>query len=166
MTKKKRTWLWIVLACIGVCVIAMFVIAGAGMYFVTKHINISRASSSDALHSFDDARNAFKDQQPLFILDNRERPREARPLTELPNGEIKPENLWILAWDPDEEKLVKLSLPFWLLRMGRKKMTVMEGGGFDLERLNIDWRELERIGPALVFDLKSPRGERVLIWTR
>ena len=96
----------------------------------------------------------------------REQPRIARPLSEIPNGSVKPENLWILAWDPDEEKVVKLSLPFWMLRMGRKKMTVMESSGFDLERLNVDWRELERIGPALVFDLKSSRGERVLIWTR
>ena len=93
-------------------------------------------------------------------------PHLQRPLSEIPNGSVKPENLWILAWDPDEEKVVKLSLPFWMLRMGRKKMTVMESSGFDLERLNVDWRELERIGPALVFDLKSSRGERVLIWTR
>jgi len=166
MTTKKRTWLWIVLACLGVCVIAMFVLAGAGMYFVMNHVNVTRSSSADALRSFDDARKQFKDQQPLFVIDNREQPRMARPLTELPNGSVKPQHLWILAWDPEEEKVVKLSLPFWLLRMGKKKMTVMESGGFDLERLNVDWRELERIGPALVFDLKSSHGERVLIWTR
>lgn len=166
MTTKKRTWLWIVLACLGVCVISMFVLAGAGMYFVMNHVNVTHSSSADALRSFDDARKPFKDQQPLFVIDNRDEPRMARPLTEIPNGSVKPEHLWILAWDPDDEKVVKLSLPFWLLRMGKKKMTVMESGGFDLERLNVDWRELERIGPALVFDLKSSQGERVLIWTR
>jgi hypothetical protein len=166
MTTKKRTWLWIVLACLAVCVIAMFVLAGAGMYFVMNHVNVRHSSSADALRSFDDARKEFKDQKPLFVIDSREQPRIARPLSEIPNGSTKPENLWILAWDPDEEKVVKLSLPFWMLRMGRKKMTVMESSGFDLERLNVDWRELERIGPALVFDLKSSKGERVLIWTR
>ena len=166
MTAKKRTWLWIVLACLGVCVIAMFVLAGAGMYFVMSHVNVTRASSADALRGFEEARKQFKDQQPLFVIDNREQPRIARPLVEIPDGSVKPQNLWILAWDPDEEKVVKLSLPFWLLRMGKRKMTVIEGSGFDLERLNIDWRELERIGPALVFDLKSSDGERVLIWTR
>lgn len=166
MSGKKRTWLWIILACIGVCVIAMFVIAGAGMYFVMKHINVAKSTSADALRSFDEARKVFKDQQPLFIIDSREQPKLARPLTDIPSSTTKAENLWILAWDPDEEKLVKLSLPMWLVRMGKQKMDVTSGGGFDLERLNIDWRELDRIGPVLVFDLKSSRGERVLIWTR
>lgn len=166
MIAKKRTWLWIILACLAVCVIAMFVLAGAGMYFVMKHVDITQSSSADALRSFDDARKEFKDQKPLFVIDSREQPRIAKPLNEIPNGTTKPAHLWILAWDPDEEKVVKLSLPFWLLRIGRQKMAVMERGGFDLERLNIDWRELERIGPALVFDLKSSNGERVLIWTR
>src|SRR5262245_4225434 len=160
MSGKKRTWLWIILACVGVCVIAMFVIAGAGMYFVMKHVNVAKSTSADALKSFDEARKAFKDEKPLFVIDNREQPRLARPLNEIPSGTAKPENLWILAWDPDEEKLVKLSLPMWLVRMGKQKMDVTSSGGFDLERLNIDWSELERIGPGVVLDLTYERGER------
>ena len=78
MTTKKRTWLWIVLACLAVCVIAMFVLAGAGMYFVMNHVNVRHASSADALRSFDDARKEFKDQKPLFVIDSREREADDR----------------------------------------------------------------------------------------
>ena len=38
--------------------------------------------------------------------------------------------------------------------------------GFDFERLNLDVDELERIGPALVFDFRNQDGARVLLWTR
>jgi hypothetical protein len=61
---------------------------------------------------------------------------------------------------------VKISLPFWLLRMGRRKIDVGKDAGFDLDRLNLDVNELERIGSMLVFEHRAPSGERVLIWTQ
>jgi hypothetical protein len=36
---------------------------------------------------------------------------------------------------------------------------------FDLRRLNLDFKDLERIGPVLLLDVHTQTGERVLIWT-
>jgi hypothetical protein len=86
---------------------------------------------------------------------------------DLPTSTSKPESLWLLAWDPDDERLVKVSLPFWMLSVGRKKMEIGgEGREFDFEQLNLDPQELERIGPALVFDFRERDGARVLLWTQ
>jgi hypothetical protein len=41
-----------------------------------------------------------------------------------------------------------------------------EANGFDFQRLNLDVDELERIGPALVFDFRNQDGVRVLLWTQ
>ena len=77
------------------------------------------------------------------------------------------DTLYMLAWDPDQSRLVRVSLPFWLLRIGRHKVRVMrEANGFDFQRLNLDVDELERIGPALVFDFRNQDGVRVLLWTQ
>jgi hypothetical protein len=38
--------------------------------------------------------------------------------------------------------------------------------GFDLKELDLDVKELRRIGPALVHDFRDTSGERVLIWTQ
>jgi hypothetical protein len=43
-----------------------------------------------------------------------------RPLRELPNAPRPSATLRILAWDPDEERTIKLSLPFWVLRLGKR----------------------------------------------
>ncbi len=72
----------------------------------------------------------------------------------------------IMAWDPDEGRIVNLKLPLWILAMGQKKVDL--GGGADssdLRRLDLDIKEIERVGPLLVVDVRSPGGERVLIWT-
>ncbi len=163
----RKTWIWIIVAVLSVCVIALLAVAGAGVYFVASHIDTSRVSSTEALRTLDDARAQLKDEKPLFELDQRERPRLSRALESLPTSPTKPEHLVVLAWDPDDERIVKVTLPFWLLRLGRRNINVLDHeGGFNLERLNLDVNELERVGPLLLMDFRSPSGERVLIWTR
>jgi hypothetical protein len=160
----KRTWLLIIGGAVAFCVLALIVIAGAGMYFVSQHVATERSSGADAIRAFETARKPYK--EPLFEIDRTEHLKILRPLDEIPTSANKPEYMWILAWDPDDERLVKLSLPFWLLKMGRRKIDIMQEDGFSLDRLNLDIHELERIGPALVVDYRTPSGERVLIWTQ
>jgi hypothetical protein len=162
-----RKWLWIAVIFFSLCVVALMAVAGAGVYFVASHIDLESSTTTDASRAFDTVKAAFREQKPLFELDSHERAKAARPLAEMPTASVKPRHLWIQAWDPDEEKLVKISVPFWLLRLGKRKVDFMHGGdGFDLDRLNIDVHELERIGPAIVVDFRSPSGERVLLWTQ
>jgi hypothetical protein len=160
----KRTWLLIIGGAVAFCVLALIVIAGAGMYFVSQHVSTERSTGADAIRAFETARKRYK--EPLFEIDRTEHLKIIRPLAEMPTSGDKPEYMWILAWDPDDERLVKLSLPFWLLKMGRRKIDIMQEEGFSLDRLNLDIHELERIGPALVVDYRTPSGERVLIWTQ
>jgi hypothetical protein len=163
-TKKK--WIWIIVTVLAVCVVALLAVAAFGVYFVASHIDTSRTTSADAFRQFDEAKAALKDQKPLYELDQRERPRVTRQLSEMPTAAARPEHLIVLAWDPDDERVVKVTLPFWLLRMGRRKIKIDSGSGFDLERLDLDVNELQRVGPLLLFDYRSTSGERVLVWTR
>ena len=164
---KTRTWLWILVGIVGVGVVFMLVLAAAGVYFVTSHVQAGPSSSADAFQSFDDVRASFKDQKPVFELDVREQPRQARAFEEMQTSTVKPDTLWVLAWDPDRERLAKVSVPFWLLRLGRNNINVVSSDeGFRLERLKLDVNELERVGPQLLFDYRAPSGERVVVWTR
>ncbi len=135
------------------------------MYFVTRHIHAGPSTSADAFRAFDQARARFKDAGPMFELDDRERPRQVRQFSELPTAAAKTEVVWVLAWDPDRERLVKVSLPFWVLRLGRQKIDIASGG-FDFQRLELDVTELERVGSVLLFDFRTASGERVMIWTQ
>jgi hypothetical protein len=161
-----KTWLWVVAGLIAACVLGLVLLAGAGFYFVSHHIGVQKTTSPAALREFDEARAPFRAAQPLFEIDPLERPRVLRPLGELPTSTVKPANLHVLAWDPDETRLARITLPFWVLRFGRRKLDFLNHRGFSFEQLNLDVPELERIGPALVIDYRTPHGERVLIWTQ
>lgn len=164
---KAKTWLWIIFGVIALGIMCLFGLAAAGVYFVASHIETDRMSSAEALRAFDARRAEFGDTPPLFELDEFERPRETRQLRDLPTAARRPDELRIMAWDPDEGRIVRVTLPFWMLRLGGRNMEFDPGDhGFQIEQLDLDVEQLARVGSLLIFDLRTPDGERVLIWTQ
>jgi len=166
---SRKTWLWIILGFVGVCVVALIALAGMGIYFVSHHVSTRQvASVEEAQKAFDQVLTTFTKTAPLFEVDSDEHARATQVLADLPTSATKPEQMWVLVWDPDKDRLVNVSLPFWILRLSRRKWDFMPGRsrGFDLERLNVDMHDLERVGPMVVLDYRTRGGERVLIWTR
>jgi hypothetical protein len=163
----RRTWIWIVAGVGGAGVLALVAVAAAGVYFVTQRVQANPATSADAKLAFDGVLEAFGDARPLYELDQTGDPRATRPLRDLPSAEQPPGDLNMLAWDPEHERLVRVALPFWMLRVGQQKLSFShDHPGFDLDRLNLDVAELGRIAPALVFDYRDEHGVRVLLWTQ
>ena len=165
---SRKTWIWIIVGVAGTCVLLLIAVAGAGIYFVSNHVSSSHTTSTDAFQRFDTAKARFKDQKPLLEVDQSENPRVTKALSSFPTSTTRPTQLSVLVWDPDEERVVQVSLPFWLLKIGKKKVDVAAkgGSGFDFNRLNLDIDELERIGPMLILDMRGSAGERVLVWTK
>lgn len=160
------TWLKIVLVVIAIGLLGMCAIAGVGVYFVSQHVNTATVSAPDALRQFDDARAKLKDQHPLIEIDANERVTQLRAVADMPTAALPAKTLVVMAWDPDDERIVNFRIPLWVLAMGERKVDLGIGAeSFDMRRLNLDVKDLERIGPALVLDLQSPAGNRALVWT-
>jgi len=163
---SRKTWVWAIVAVLGLGLIALVVVAGAGVYFVTSHISTEHTTNAEALQSFDAVKATLPNSQPLFELDEEERPRVVHPLADLPTSAAKPQNLQLLAWDPDREKLIRASLPLWMVRFGKGRMHLGKNRpDFELGRLELNGEELERVGPALLFDVRNHDGTRLLLWT-
>ncbi len=165
MALKKKTWIWIVGAIVAAGVLSMMAVAGFGYYFISRNVKAGPASVADAFRAFDDAKARFKDTPAIFELDRDERPKLARPLEEMPTATTRAESMYILAWDPEKARLARVSLPFWMLKLGRKKID-LSSGGFDFQRLPLDIEQLQRVGPVLLFDYRPAGGQRVLVWTQ
>ena len=164
----RRTWIWVLCGAAGIGLVALVVVAGSGIYFVSHHIHAEQSNAPEAIRAFDSVLAGMGGTpRALYELDASDQPHLTRPLADWPTGTHRPDTLWMLAWDPEQDRLIRVSLPFWVLRMGHRRMPVgRKERGFDLNRLNLDVDELERIGPALVFDFRNQDGVRVLVWTQ
>ena len=168
---KKPSWGLIILG-----IATLVVVVGVGLVAVAGYViyqqfafQTTTTSASSAEDEFAQVSARFAGQKPLLeIRDgepvlNKQRPR--------PSGKAQPiEALHIMVWQPDERKLVKLDIPFWLLRMTKGRPIRLsghqDGGETGPVRLNVSAEDLERYGPGLVMDHKDARGDRVLVWAQ
>jgi hypothetical protein len=165
MAAKVRAWVWIVVAVVVLGILGVIAMAAAGLWFVKSHVNIQSATTAVASADFQTIRARFSNQKPLIELDERGNFLHAN--TDRPAGTQRPQTLTILAFDSDDEKVVRLELPFWLLRlkMGGTRVDV-GGSNVDLAKLRLTIEDLERYGPTLILDQKDTDGSRVLIWSQ
>jgi hypothetical protein len=164
--RKKRTWIYVVVGIL----ISLFVIGialiGSAIFYVRRHINTQTVAADVANAEFERARSRFAGQEPLIELLG-EHDAVIHRRTAPPHPELQ--TMHVLAFDSHEEKLVRVSVPFWLLRMmpdKRFRLGKNQGVDFDSERYHLTIDDIERAGPGLLMDGTDPRGGTyVLIWT-
>ena len=117
MAGKVKTWVWVVLGVIVVCVVGVVAMAAAGFYFFTRHIETRTVSPAAATGSSRRSRRvrrtetAHRARRPrqLRLRSNPDRPASR-------NGRV-PSELYVMAFDPDDGRIVQVTIPFWLLRL-------------------------------------------------
>jgi hypothetical protein len=170
MAVKIKPWVWIVIGIFVFGILCVVAVAGLGFYFFSQHFETQEVSRESAVVEFDQVKARFTGQKPLIELDERghfvktNSDRPARPDTP------KPKQIYVLAYDPDEGRegrIVKVTIPFWLLRLkGGHSVIDLDGGRMDLEDLKLTVEDLERFGPTLIVDHAMQNGERVLVWSQ
>ncbi|MEX2272088.1 MAG: hypothetical protein WD690_11475 [Vicinamibacterales bacterium] len=162
--KKSRKTLWIVLGILGFILACIIGFAAFGLYFVGRNLEMERATVSEAAQSFDDVRARFK-EAPIMSIDDHRRVTLSRRPPDQQTGE-KPQAMHVMAYDTDDSRIVRVTIPFWMLRLGREKIRLGSGRDLQFEDLNITAEELERYGPSLLLDHRDREGKRVLVWTQ
>jgi hypothetical protein len=167
MAVKVRTWVWVVIGLVVLGIVCVFALAGTAFYMFTQHVNTKVVSRSDANQEFEAVRARFTGQKALIELDERGRFLRSNPDRDPKPGVKVPDQLYVLAFDPDDERIVKVTIPFWLLRFKSHGATIdFDGGNMGLEDLKLTVEDLERFGPTLIVDHQGMHGERVLVWSQ
>jgi hypothetical protein len=167
MAASRKTWISIVIAAVIIVGMLALAVVGGTAFFIYRHVNTQYASETSAGQEFATARARFAGQQPLIELRHNQEPLLHRD-TVRARPDRKLESLRVLAYDESEEKLVRVTIPFWLLRMmPSKNLSFLHDEGIDLDtsRVRLTLEDVERRGPGLILDQKDRRGSQVLVWT-
>lgn len=168
MAGKVRTWVWVVVAVIVVGILGIIAIAGVSIFFFSRHIETETASATSTAREVEAIKARFADSKPLIELDSRGNfvRSNAVERAAAPSGR-SPDSLHVLAFDPDDERVVRLSIPFWLLRLKSRAANIdLNGRKINLEELKLTVDDLERYGPSLLIEHTDDDGSHVLVWTQ
>jgi hypothetical protein len=164
---KVKTWVWVVVAVVVIGILGVVAMAGLGLYFFSQHIDTKTASPAAAARDFEQVKRQFSGQKPLIELDEHGRYLRSNSDRQPPQNARPPDALNIMAFDPDDGRIVRVSIPFWLLRMKMKGTTIdFNGNRMELEDLKLTVEDLERFGTSLIVDHRATSGERVLVWSQ
>ena len=167
MAGRVKAWVWVVIAVVVIGVLCVVAIAGVGLYFFSQHVETRSASPANAAQDFEQVKARFNGQKPLIELDDHGRYLRSNTDRNPPPNAKSPESINVMAFDPDDGRIVRLSIPFWLVRMKMRGATIdLNGNHMDLEDLRLTAEDLERFGPTLIIDHKNASGERVLVWSQ
>jgi hypothetical protein len=164
--RKPRNW---VIVLFGVVVLIVFVGIGAVIgvtAWFQQNLRVEDSTASEAQSAFDEVRQRYSGRQPLLELrDGRPayangKPDESRPRTQL-------ETLHVIAWDPDDERLTNVAIPFWILRLKTGPIQFSSyASGLDDRGVDLRPEEIERYGAGIILDTTTRSGERVLLWAQ
>jgi hypothetical protein len=169
MASSRKTWISIIIAAVILVGVLALAVVGGTAFFIYRHIDTQFTNESTAGREFDAARARFVGQQPLIELRRNQEPVLHRDIIQkAPPSTQKLVALRVLAYDDDAGKLVRVSIPFWLLRMvPSKHLRLLDDESIDIDtaRVRLTLDDLERRGPGLVLDARDRRGSHVLVWT-
>ena len=164
----RKTWISILIASVLIVGILAVAAIGGTAFFIYKHVNTQFAPNEKAEAQFAEARARFAGQKPLIEIRKDDEPVLHRDVIPASLPATKLETLRVLAYDTHEEKLVRVSIPFWLLRLApTNHVSFLNDTGidFDSDRVRLTLADLERRGPGLILDQADRRGSQVLVWT-
>ena len=166
MAVKVKTWVWVVVAVVVIGILGIIAMAGVGIYFFSRNIQTRTESPAVAARDFEHVSSRFEGQKPLIELDQHGRYLKSNTDRKAAPGAKTPEALHVMAFDPDDGRIVRVTIPFWLLRLKLRGSSInFNGRRMELEDLKLTVEDLERYGPALVVDHTAPSGQHVVVWS-
>jgi hypothetical protein len=165
---SRKTWVSVLIAAVIIVGMLAITVVGGTAFFFYRHINAQFTPRENAEQQFAEARARFEGQQPLIEIKKDDEPVVHHELVSAAHSNAKLESLRVLAYDRHAGKLVRVSIPFWLIRMAPSQhFSFLNDNGidFDSDRIRLSYQDLERLGPGLILDQKDRQGSQVLVWT-
>ena len=166
MTKTQKTILLAVLGSIAMVVIAVVVV---GVWAFRSMVDNTPMDETSAAKVMEDVRARFQHSEPVLDIQPGSLRLSRRPPDTKPAGQLK--TLHVIRWDIHEERLSRIEVPFWLLRLSDDPIDVIyedqpsESGLKVRTPSSVTVEEIERFGPALLVDGQMPDGGHLLVWS-
>jgi hypothetical protein len=163
----RRRWPYVLL---GVAILVVFIGIGAIITTVAwfqENMQVEDATERDAQAEFDTLLQRFGGREPLLEMRNGvphyTKGRESTPI--VANAGLSTLN--VLVWDPDDQRLARIALPFWLLRLKSDPIRLgAYASGLDEGGVSLRPEDIEKYGPGVIIDTGSSGDERVLVWAQ
>lgn len=157
----RRSWIAVTLTVLALVALACTLVLGAGAAFVWRHIDRETVGAERAGDEFTRLRARFVREQPMIEVtadnDVMVHPNPAA------GGDIGVVHL--VAYNPQTQRLVRVSMPMWLLRLApTRNFSLTDQSDFGRGGPHVTLDDVIRHGPGLILDHRAVDGAQALVW--
>jgi hypothetical protein len=163
MATKK--WIPIVVG-----IVIFVILVGAGLvgsfaYMLSKQVKVQEMTVGAGEEEFDRLVAGMAGQTPFIEMPagDAEKTVVHRELATKDTGSVS--KLCLRIWSPRDRHLVRVDLPFWLVRLTGHNSIRFDAGSHGLVKLRVTPEDIDRRGPGLILNTILSDGERLLVWT-
>ena len=154
---------------IGIGIVGVFLGIGAIIAvtaWFSQNLNVRPSTAENARMEFDKVRQQFGGKPPLLEYKDG-RPHYVAGRTSAPASQQQLQTLHVLVWDPKDDELATVNIPWWVVRMKSGPIEFSSyTSGFDDEGINLRPDDIEKYGPGIILEIPAPSGARVLLWAQ
>lgn len=148
---------------VGVVICLVIVVAGSAVWFFASAYDAVPSDEASASREFEAVRQRLGNEPPVIAIQDRVAVLNRNAPEDVASRELQ--RVQILTWEPDEGRLSRITLPWWLIRIREGSFDVSTGPESDITRVQVSPEDIERYGPALLIEHTEPDGSRFLVWT-
>ena len=156
-----RKWVKVTLILVAVGAFLFMVLAGAGAYYVFRHLDRRTTTEADTRGDFDAVRTKFAGRAPLVEIRNLASGDLTINRVVHPQGR-RATTVHVMTWNAEESQFLRTDVPIWLTKFS--SINVLSHLGIAPQKFRLTAEDLERFGPGIVVDYKQPGKNPVLIW--
>lgn len=158
-----RTWVKVTIGGAILAVVGFMALAGTGAYFAFRHMQTQVTPEAEMKKEAEAVRARFPNRQPLIEIVNPTAGDVRVNRSTHPEGR-RSDTIFIVAWDPNEGRLMKMDLPVWLMRFS--SVNILSRLGLAPSRYRLTVEDVQRYGPGIIVDYRRPQGSHVIIWAQ
>lgn len=157
----RRSWIAVALTVLAVAAVGCALLFAAGAAFMWRHIDRETVSAERADDEFTRLRARFVREQPMIeVTADDDVMVHPNPATGGDIGVVR-----LVAYNPQTERLVRVSLPMWLLRLApTRNFSLTDRSDFGRGGPHVTLDDIIRHGPGLILDHRAIGGAQALVW--
>jgi hypothetical protein len=156
-----RTWHKAALAVFIAIVAIVAVLGGTGAYFVLRSLEKKVSSEAEANKEIDAVRARYGQRPPLVEIIN-PRTGDIRINRESGPAAAPVHNIHVINWKSEGDELMRTEVPLWLARFS--SLNILSHLGVAPAKFRLTVEDIERYGPGIIADYRSPGTLRLLVW--
>ena len=157
-----RTWQKATLGTVIAIVTIVAALAGTGAYYVLRSLEKTVAGEAEAYKQMDAVRSRYAPRVPLVEIVDPQRA-DVRISREQGSAAATPvSTIHVINWKSENNELMRTDVPLWLARFS--SVNLLSRLGVAPERFRLTVEDIQRYGPGIVTDYRSPGAFRVLVW--